>query len=77
MSTPQTLLLFDVHSLMNRAFYGIAGHSRLTAPDGLPTGALFAFLNMILKYQDELKPTHIVSAMDMPGETFRHDRYGD
>ncbi len=77
MSTPQILLLFDVHSLMNRAFYGIAGHSRLTAPDGLPTGALFAFLNMILKYQDELKPTHIVSAMDMPGETFRHDRYGD
>lgn len=77
MSTSQILLLFDVHSLMNRAFYGIAGHSRLTAPDGLPTGALFAFLNMILKYRDELKPTHIVSAMDMPGETFRHDRYGE
>ena len=77
MSTQETLLLFDVHSLMNRAFYGIAGHSRLTAPDGFPTGALFAFLNMILKYREELDPSHIVSAMDMPGDTFRHDQYED
>ncbi|HZK41909.1 MAG TPA: 5'-3' exonuclease H3TH domain-containing protein, partial [Clostridia bacterium] len=77
MSTQETLLLFDVHSLMNRAFYGIAGHSRLTAPDGFPTGALFAFLNMILKYKEELDPSHIVSAMDMPGDTFRHDQYED
>ena len=72
MSDKKILLLFDVHSLMNRAYYGIIGRSRLTAPDGFPTGALYAFLNMILKYKDELNPTHIVSAMDMPGDTFRH-----
>jgi len=72
LSDKKILLLFDVHSLMNRAYYGIIGRSRLTAPDGFPTGALYAFLNMILKYKDELNPTHIVSAMDMPGDTFRH-----
>lgn len=75
MSDPETLLIFDVHSLMNRAYYGIIGRQRLTAPDGFPTGALYAFLNMILKYKDDLAPTHVVSAMDMPGDTFRHEKY--
>jgi len=64
----ETLMLIDVHSLLNRAFYGMAGRNRLTAPDGLPTGALFAFLNMLSKYRDELRPTHVVSALDMPGK---------
>lgn len=75
MTSQDILLVFDVHSLMNRAFYGIAGRQRLTAPDGTPTGALFAFLNMILKYKDEIKPSHVLSAMDMPGDTFRHKMF--
>ena len=75
MTTQEILLLFDVHSLMNRAYYGMIGRRQLTAPDGFPTGALYAFLNMILKYREDLNPTHIVSAMDMPGNTFRHEKY--
>ncbi|NLA95386.1 MAG: DNA polymerase I [Clostridiaceae bacterium] len=75
MSNQEILLLFDVHSLMNRAYYGMIGRKQLTAPDGFPTGALYAFLNMILKYREDLNPTHIVSAMDMPGDTFRHEKY--
>ena len=70
-------MLIDVYSLLNRAFYGMAGRNRLTAPDGLPTGALFAFLNMLSKYRDELRPTHVVSALDMPGETFRHRKFDE
>jgi len=76
-SDQEILMLIDVHSLLNRAFYGIAGRSRLTAPDGLPTGALYAFLNMLTKYRESYHPTHIVSAMDMPGGTFRHRQYED
>lgn len=77
MSAKETLMLIDVYSLLNRAFYGMAGRNRLTAPDGLPTGALFAFLNMLSKYRDELRPTHVVSALDMPGETFRHRKFDE
>jgi DNA polymerase-1 len=76
-SAKETLMLIDVYSLLNRAFYGMAGRNRLTAPDGLPTGALFAFLNMLSKYRDELRPTHVVSALDMPGETFRHRKFDE
>lgn len=77
MSAKETLMLIDVYSLLNRAFYGMAGRNRLTAPDGLPTGALFAFLNMLSKYRDEIRPTHVVSALDMPGETFRHRKFDE
>lgn len=77
MTAKETLMLIDVHSLLNRAFYGMAGRNRLTAPDGLPTGALFAFLNMLSKYRDELRPTHVVSALDMPGKTFRHRKFDE
>jgi len=75
LTNQEILLLFDVHSLMNRAYYGMIGRRQLTAPDGFPTGALYAFLNMILKYREDLNPTHIVSAMDMPGDTFRHEKF--
>ena len=60
MAEKETLWLIDVHSLMNRAFYALAGRHRSTAPDGLPTGALYAFMNMLLKYHDELNPTHVI-----------------
>ncbi len=67
-----TLLLLDGNSLINRAFYGLLGRQNLTAPDGTPTGALFAFLNMFLRYRDDLQPTHIVAAFDRKEPTFRH-----
>ncbi len=71
----QTLLLIDGNSLINRAFFGLLGRHNLTAPDGTPTGALFAFLNMYLRYIDDIRPTHVVTAFDLKAPTFRHDQY--
>ena len=65
-------MLIDGNSLINRAFFGLYGRQNLTAPDGTPTGALFAFLNMYLKYLDDLKPTHVCAAFDLKEVTFRH-----
>ena len=70
-----TLLLLDGNSLINRAYFGLLGRQTLTAPDGTPTGALFAFLNMYLKYIDDLAPTHVVAAFDRKEPTFRHGWY--
>ncbi|MBQ3230617.1 MAG: hypothetical protein IJB49_06300, partial [Clostridia bacterium] len=39
-------IIFDGNSILNRAFYGVRP---LTAPDGLPTNALFGFVGMINK----------------------------
>lgn len=71
----QSLLLLDANSLINRAFYGLFGRQNLTAPDGTPTGALFAFFNIYLKLIEELEPTHVVAAFDRREPTFRHKLY--
>ena len=36
----EKILVFDGNSILNRAFYGVRP---LTAPDGLPTNAIFGF----------------------------------
>lgn len=71
----QNLMLLDGNSLINRAYYGLLGRNNLTAPDGTPTGALFAFVNMYLRYIEEIKPTHVVAAFDRKEPTFRHQMF--
>jgi DNA polymerase I len=71
------LLLLDGNSLINRAFYGLYGRHNLTAPDGTPTGALFAFFNMLLKLMDDVQPTHVAAAFDRREPTFRHQRFAE
>ncbi len=75
--TETTLLILDGNSLINRAFYGLYGRRPLTAPDGTPTGALFAFMNMLLRYLDQVRPSHVAVAFDRPEPTMRHDLYDD
>jgi DNA polymerase-1 len=68
-------MLIDGNSLINRAFFGLAGRNRLTAPDGTPTGALFAFLNMYLRFREDFVPDEVITAFDRKEPTFRHDMF--
>ena len=72
-----SLMIIDGNSIINRAFFGLGQGGRLTAPDGTPTGAVYTFLNMFLRYFNEYQPTHICIAFDRPEPTFRHKRYED
>jgi len=69
------LLLIDGNSIINRAYFALAGRSTLTAPDGTPTGALNTYLNIMLKYIEEVRPTHICTLFDRKEKTFRHEMY--
>ncbi len=69
------LLLVDGNSIINRAYFALAGRSSLTAPDGTPTGALNTYLITLFKYLDEVRPTHICTLFDRREKTFRHDMY--
>jgi DNA polymerase-1 len=69
------LMLVDGNSIVNRAYYAFAGQSRLVTKNGFPTRAIFGFLNIFYKYFDEINPTHVCVAFDMPGPTFRHKEY--
>lgn len=67
------LLLIDGHSMINRAFYGVPD---LTNSSGVHTGAVFGFLNIILKVIEEEKPDYFAVAFDTSAPTFRHGMYG-
>ncbi len=66
------LLVLDGNSIINRAFYGVRG---LSTSDGMPTNALFGFVNIIKRHLDALRPDYTVCAFDMHHPTFRHKQY--
>lgn len=71
------LLLVDGNSLMNRAYFGLAGRQNLSAPDGTPTGALFAFFNMVFNYMDLIEGEKVIACFDRPEPTVRHQYFED
>ena len=66
------IMLLDGHSLLNRAFYGLPD---LTNAEGKHTNAVLGFLNIMLRYVEEEKPTHLLVAFDRKEPTFRHIKY--
>ncbi len=70
----KNILVIDGNSILNRAFYGIRP---LTTKDGIPTNALYGYVNILLKHLELLKPKYAVVAFDLKSPTFRHKEYSD
>lgn len=64
------LLLFDGHSIANRAFYGVP---LLTNKDGVYTNAIYGFMNIMLSLIEKEKPDYLGVAFDLSTPTFRHE----
>lgn len=71
MST-EKLILMDGHSILSRAFYGIP---ELSNTGGVPTNAVYGFLNIMLKMLETEEASHLAVAFDLPGPTFRHKMF--
>ena len=69
------LVLVDGNSIMNRAFYGIMGSKMLTTSDGTYTNAVYGFLTILFKIEEDLNPDYIGVAFDLKGPTKRHEIY--
>ena len=69
------LMVIDGNSIVNRAFYGVS--QTLTTREGLPTNAIFGFLNILLKLLDEEQPEGLAVAFDLRAPTFRHKAFAD
>lgn len=67
-----TLLLLDAHAIIHRAYHALPDFATRT---GVPTGAIFGFVTMILKIIDDFNPEYIVACYDLPGKTFRHESF--
>lgn len=69
------LVLIDGNSIMNRAFYGIMSSKMLTTSDGTYTNAIYGFLAILFKIEEDLNPDYIGVAFDLKGPTERHKMY--
>ncbi len=66
------LLILDSNSILNRAYYGV---SALSTKDGIPTNAVYGFLNILIKLINDFEPDHLCAAFDLKAPTFRHKLY--
>lgn len=68
----EKLILIDGNSLINRAYYATPP---LSNSEGLPTNAVYGFMNMLLRLVTTEKPTHMLVAFDRKAPTFRHKMF--
>ena len=68
----KNLIIIDGNSIVNRAYYGVRP---LSTKSGIPTNAIYGFMNIMLKYIDEYKPDYLCVAFDLKAPTFRHKMY--
>jgi DNA polymerase I-like protein with 3'-5' exonuclease and polymerase domains len=71
-SEKKTIVLLDSHAIIHRAYHALPSFAN---SEGVPTGALYGLLSMIIRIIEELKPDYIVAAYDLPKPTFRHHAY--
>lgn len=69
------LILVDGNSIMNRAFYGIMGSKMLMTEDGIYTNAIYGFLAILFKIEEDLSPDYMAVAFDLKAPTARHKMY--
>ncbi len=67
-----TLVLFDSHAILHRAFHAIPDFS---TKNGEPTGALYGLATLVLKTIEEFHPDEMVGCYDLPKPTFRDKLY--
>jgi DNA polymerase-1 len=68
----KTIVLLDSQAIIHRAYHALPSFAN---SEGVPTGALYGLLSMIIRIIEELKPDYIVAAYDLPKPTFRHHAY--
>lgn len=72
----KTMLLIDGNSIINRAFYATQ-NTFMTNSRGVPTGAVYGFMNIYLKQVQQLAPDYVCVAFDVHRPTFRHEQYSE
>ncbi|MCS6807553.1 MAG: DNA polymerase I [Bacteroidota bacterium] len=68
------LFLIDAMSLIFRAYHALS-KTRLQAPSGEPTGAVFGFANILATIINKEQPHYIGIAFDTAAPTFRHEKF--
>ncbi len=61
-------------SFIFRAYHAMARQRPMSTKNGLPTAAIYVFVNMLRKLRDDFSPQYLAAVFDVAGPTFRDER---
>jgi DNA polymerase I len=65
------IFLIDTMSFIFRAYHAMARQRSMSTKSGLPTAAIYVFVNMLRKLRDDFSPEHLAAVYDVAAPTFR------
>ncbi|MDR3739425.1 MAG: DNA polymerase I [Terracidiphilus sp.] len=68
------VFLLDTMSFIFRAYHAMQRSRPMSTRDGLPTAAVYVFVNMIRKLRQDFSPRYFAAVFDVSGEVFRDER---
>ena len=68
------VFLLDTMSFIFRAYHAMQRSRPMSTRGGLPTAAIFVFVNMIKKLRQDFQPQYFAAVFDVSGEVFRDER---
>jgi DNA polymerase-1 len=69
-----SVFLLDTMSFIFRAYHAMQRSRPMSTRGGLPTAAIYVFVNMIKKLRQDFAPLYFAAVFDMSGEVFRDER---
>jgi DNA polymerase-1 len=70
----QPVFLLDTMSFIFRAYHAMQRSRPMSNRDGLPTAAIYVFVNMIKKLRQDFAPVYFAAVFDVSGAVFRDER---
>ncbi len=68
------IFLIDTMSFIFRAYHAMARQRPMSTKTGLPTAAIYVFVNMLRKLRDDFSPEYLAAVFDVAGQTFRAEQ---
>jgi DNA polymerase-1 len=68
------VFLLDTMSFIFRAYHAMQRSRPMSTRTGLPTAAIYVFVNMIKKLRQDFHPLYFAAVFDVSGEVFRDER---
>src|SRR5690348_651844 len=62
-------------SFIFRAYHAMARQRGMSTRKGLPTAAIYVFVNMLRKLRDDFSPHYLAAVFDVAAPTFRNQQY--
>jgi DNA polymerase-1 len=68
---PDRIFLIDAMSFIFRAYHAMARQRGMSTKSGVPTAAVYVFVNMLRKLRDDFSPHYLAAVFDVAAPTFR------